>query len=564
MTNHYEAADGSNKPMSTMSSPAELADALPYLMGFHPDDSVVLVAKHGMGHGFGGRVRLGIPDETEDWPLIAEQLVACLVTGSERHLVRPAGVVIYLCQDPRGGEAPQQVMERLRPLAEALLVACGSQGVTVEEALCLSAGRYWSYVCVDARCCPPAGTPMALPGTSVAAAAATYAGLHMHGSLRQMEARFAPPRGAGAASLKSALDAAASALVPRMVLDDEGDQVAEETLAAAARVMERLREAPPSGGAVESDRRDDQLIGDREGADLLLGLQVRETRDRAAEWMEGEEAALALRLWRALARRCVAPYMEFATAPLSLAGWVAWSLDDEPEARVALGLALDLDPVYTFAQLLHRACNQGLDVEEVRRCLRDELHGAHGPAHKALSKNAAQAPACGRGTQLALPHEQSSSRERKQGCAHRRSTKESPGAAPDSTGAPADPTASGQPQEFSADQASPRTESAEAANPSTRRPHPLPRAVQGQSPRPAVGSRARRRGRPRPVDRISPQLPRQLRRNLCMPPTAKPTKSTGGPQGRTRRDGGRPQRSPVRGSDRSRAPKGGGRQNGRR
>ena len=62
---------------------------------------------------------------------------------------------------------------------------------------------------------------------------------------------------------------------------------------------------------------------------MILGLQDRETRDRAAEWMEGPEAGPALRLWRALARRCVGPYVEHAAAPLTLAGWVSWSTGDE-------------------------------------------------------------------------------------------------------------------------------------------------------------------------------------------------------------------------------------------
>ena len=79
---------------------------------------------------------------------------------------------------------------------------------------------------------------------------------------------------------------------------------------------------------------------DDEAAAVILGLQDRATRDRAAEWMEGPEAEPALRLWRALARRCVGPYGEHAAAPLTLAGWVAWSTGDEPEARVALGRAL--------------------------------------------------------------------------------------------------------------------------------------------------------------------------------------------------------------------------------
>ncbi|CAM5329401.1 hypothetical protein SBADM41S_07969 [Streptomyces badius] len=87
--------------------------------------------------------------------------------------------------------------------------------------------------------------------------------------------------------------------------------------------------------------------------------------------MEGPEAQSALRLWRTLARRCVGPYGEHAAAPLTLAGWVSWSTGDEPGARVALSLALRADPDYTFAQLLHRACNEGLDPEALRRCLRE-------------------------------------------------------------------------------------------------------------------------------------------------------------------------------------------------
>ena len=88
--------------------------------------------------------------------------------------------------------------------------------------------------------------------------------------------------------------------------------------------------------------------------------------------MEGPDADSALRLWRALCRRCVAPYAEHATAPLTLAGWVAWSTGDEPSARVALGLALRLDDQYVFARLLHQACNEGLDPETLRNCLRRE------------------------------------------------------------------------------------------------------------------------------------------------------------------------------------------------
>ncbi|MFD9221037.1 DUF4192 family protein [Streptomyces sp. NPDC060064] len=48
------------------------------------------------------------------------------------------------------------------------------------------------------------------------------------------------------------------------------------------------------------------------------------------------------------------------------------STGDEPGARVALGLALRVDPEYVFARLLHQACNEGLDPEALRSCLRTD------------------------------------------------------------------------------------------------------------------------------------------------------------------------------------------------
>lgn len=371
MNKHHESTGPSDEQQITLRGPAELADALPYLMGFHPNDSVVMVALHGGRGRFGGRLRLGIPQSAQEWPSVAEQLAECLIKGSERRGDRPDAIVIFLCQDPAGTETGNQIMERLRPFAQRLRTACGALDVPVLEALCISGDRYWSYCCPDARCCPVDGTPLAVPGTSVMAAAATYAGIQVRGSLREMEARLAPLAAAAGREQQQALDRVGAVLLPKL-LDEEGrKELGGSTLKLARELMKRLGATPAAMPSL-SDLNDDRLISHEEAAAVILGLQDREVRDRAAEWMEGSEAESALRLWRALARRCVAPYVEHAAAPLTLAGWVAWSTGDEPAARVALGLALRLDPGYTFAQLLHEACNQGLDPETLRRCLRGE------------------------------------------------------------------------------------------------------------------------------------------------------------------------------------------------
>ncbi|PZT68381.1 hypothetical protein DN402_09635 [Streptomyces sp. SW4] len=213
---------------------------------------------------------------------------------------------------------------------------------------------------------------MGLPGTSVLAAAATYAGIQVRGTLKQLHARLLPRESVERLGQEVALDTASMSLVARMLDDTGRSEVARETLELAERVMHRLAQAPPVAGPAVADLRDDTLLTDDEAATLILGLQDRTTRDRAAAWMEGDEAGPALRLWRALARRCVGPYGEHAAAPLTLAGWVAWSTGDELEAREALAMALGADPDYLFARLLHQACNEGLDPESIRRCLRAE------------------------------------------------------------------------------------------------------------------------------------------------------------------------------------------------
>ncbi|MGW0873912.1 DUF4192 domain-containing protein [Streptomyces sp. NPDC002740] len=361
----------------TLRTPGELADALPYLLGYRPEDSIVLVALHDRGGRgrFGGRARLGIPANPDDWEAVAQQLAQGLVKGSERRGTRPANMVAYLCQEPGKGETGRQVMERLQPLAHRLRLECGRLDVPVVEALCISDGRFWSYCCGGKGCCPVEGAAMGLPGTSVLAAAATYAGIQVRGTLRELRARLLPLETGAALEQEVALDTAGMALVPRILDEASRAAVGEETLELAGRLVRRLAETPVVPGALVADRRDDELLGFDEAAALILGLQDRVTRDRAAAWMEGDEAAPALRLWRALSRRCVGPYGEHAAAPLTLAGWVAWSSGDELEAREALAMALGADPEYLFARLLHQACNEGLDPESVRRCLRNEREG---------------------------------------------------------------------------------------------------------------------------------------------------------------------------------------------
>lgn len=124
--NQHESSGPSRTQQITLRGPAELADALPFMLGFHPTDSVVLVALHGERGRFGGRVRLGIPRSPREWASTADHLAECLVEGGGRSGTRPDGIVVFLCQDPAAGETGRRVMERLRPFAQRLRTACGA------------------------------------------------------------------------------------------------------------------------------------------------------------------------------------------------------------------------------------------------------------------------------------------------------------------------------------------------------------------------------------------------------------------------------------------------------
>src|SRR5437899_71698 len=128
MTQHTEPSQSLPDPQVTLRSPADLAEVLPYLIGFHPDDRIVMIALYGARGRFGERLRVGIPAAAEEWRDVAAQLADCLLQGAGRR-ARPDGIAVFLCQDPRPGESPARTMERLRPLAQYLRTACGALDV---------------------------------------------------------------------------------------------------------------------------------------------------------------------------------------------------------------------------------------------------------------------------------------------------------------------------------------------------------------------------------------------------------------------------------------------------
>ncbi|WP_370100247.1 DUF4192 domain-containing protein [Streptacidiphilus sp. MAP12-20] len=347
------------RPVVRMKTPADMAEALPYLLGFYPSDSVVALGLQGPRRRQGGSVRVDIPASAA-WPAAAEEVVSFLLALSEQRDRSPDAVILYFCQDPEPGGSPRAVADRLRPLALLLAERFVAAGVPVHESLCLSDGRWYSYSCSDPDCCPAEGALVRAPGsTSPVAAAAAFAGIHVRGSLRELHRELEPLPSESAVPLLHAFEREMPAVAAELGRDGGRERLREATAALVDAAVSRF------------GRHDDEL-DDHDAARIVLGLQDRLARDRAAEWLDPPDVAHAARLWRYLARRCVGPFAEHAAAPLSLLGWTAWVTGDTVTARVALGRALAVDPGYTFAGLLYEAINCGAVPDSLCATLRAE------------------------------------------------------------------------------------------------------------------------------------------------------------------------------------------------
>ncbi|WP_051813254.1 DUF4192 domain-containing protein [Kitasatospora sp. MBT63] len=347
-----------------MRGPADMAEMLPYLLGFFPDDSIVVVGLQGPELQQGGVIRVDIPDEPAAWPRVAGDTARLLVELSERRDERPAQVLVYLCRDPDAEVGPgRAVLAGLAPLAAALSEAFEREGVGVKESLCVSAGRWWSFLCTGSGCCDPGGTPIRSNlGPGPLAAAATFAGLAPRGSRKAIVAGLAPVGDPEADALREAIEQAGAPFIRELA----GPGGRTEAVARTAELL---------AGAITEFRAGARSIDATRVARLLVGLQDKLGRDRAAEYTEPDELVAAQRLWRFLSRRCVPPFEHLAPPPMTLLAWTAWLAGDTATARIVLSRALDIDPKYTLAQLLHESINGGLMPDRLLESVRQERAG---------------------------------------------------------------------------------------------------------------------------------------------------------------------------------------------
>jgi len=125
-----------------LSSPHDLLAAVPFMVGYHPSDSLVVIALRDDQISMAMRM---------DFPLFEAraELVKNIVAHLERESTEVVIVVGYL----------PTVNEELDPLAD-ISSGIEKSGVTIKESIVVKNNRYRSTVCGDRGCCPPEGNPI--------------------------------------------------------------------------------------------------------------------------------------------------------------------------------------------------------------------------------------------------------------------------------------------------------------------------------------------------------------------------------------------------------------------
>jgi hypothetical protein len=127
--------------MTTLTSPHDLLAAIPFLIGYHPSDSLVLVAIKGDLVSMAMRIDYPKAENTDAYDLLAHHLK-----------LDGADTALMLAYVPSGG-SEQTGTEVLSHLATSL----AKNSITIRESIEIIGNRWRSVICGDISCCPPQG-----------------------------------------------------------------------------------------------------------------------------------------------------------------------------------------------------------------------------------------------------------------------------------------------------------------------------------------------------------------------------------------------------------------------
>jgi len=326
--------------MTTLTSPHDLLAAIPFLIGYHPSNSLVLVAlntdsvdKDAVGMAM--RVDLPVNLSCESYDLLASHFTREKADG--------ALLVAYTPAESTTGETV------LINASAALMRA----GIEIRESLLVQSDRFRSLLCIDSQCCPPEGSPVPEIDSSRIAAEHVIAGHPMP---------FATV---------DELIHSISAL-PSAAHESWLSEVNQFIIASDAKELNHLQR---DGATAVIDLAGEYQVGrgaeDRELTARVIGrMSDIQVRDFALGSHSLESADSYWRMWRDLL--VVAP-TGFIAPIASVFAALAYERGEGALAQKALDRALADNPHYSLALLLRRVFTVGWPAKSFTK-MRAELH----------------------------------------------------------------------------------------------------------------------------------------------------------------------------------------------
>ncbi len=314
-------------------NPAQLLAALPYLIGFRPEESVVLLGHRYPGHRPGLVLRGDLPSREHR----AHQAQAMAPRFTVGHHIGVTLAIVGGARSP--GEPPPH-----KGFIDELERALGDAGLPVLHALWapeITAGAPWA--CYRTEECAGA---LPDPSTTIVAAAATERGTVAFDSREELEGLLAPRSPEALARRADRLSRLTSAPRPEPTRVDDAASVVREAF---------LRQ-----------RRDEGPLTDEEAVSLANALRLPEIRDvcLAMAVPPGNASAReAERLWLTMVRELPPPHR---AEPAALLGFTAYLRGDGAFAGMALDNALEAAPGHVLASLLRRVLDSGTPPEVIR------------------------------------------------------------------------------------------------------------------------------------------------------------------------------------------------------
>ncbi|WNV83640.1 DUF4192 domain-containing protein [Umezawaea sp. Da 62-37] len=318
-------------------NPGDLVAALPYLLAFHPVDSLVALV---LGRSGPRRVvltlRVDLPAPRHRRALAHQLLVP--ITEAE-------GPVVLVVVGGGAADPPDSLPHR--GLVESMWAALDSEGIEVACSVWTSAtahGAPWvSYGDPTDR-----GT-VADPDSSAIAAACTAAGMVTFGSRAELVAVVAPDDDETLTRRAELLDEAT--LAAEAAYDPE--QAAQRGLALVVRaVAEAADRAAP--------------LADEEVVALTIALGDLWVRDKSLTFATGPQVMAAERLWTELTRATPVPER---AQPATLLAFSAYLRGDGALASVALDQAELAHPNHRLATLLRGALDAAVPPAHLTRMI---------------------------------------------------------------------------------------------------------------------------------------------------------------------------------------------------